>query len=145
MGRSMSLLSGGEEKDKRGGREGRGGKRRADLPLPFTQALGNFLIDFQGYVSNLFFRYGEEGEAGVGLRTRVPVNIFQAIFPKFGPARNDCASRTLPPPSPSYPLSLSLKRRKEVTFTPPHLLLKKRKEKRSKKKKSMCFQTGCVR
>lgn len=34
------------------------GKGMVDPLVLFSQAPGNFLIDFQGYVSNLFFRYG---------------------------------------------------------------------------------------
>lgn len=49
IGRSKSLLSEGEEKTCKGG--------GVDLSLLFSQAPGDFLIDFQGYVSNLFFRY----------------------------------------------------------------------------------------
>lgn len=72
MGRSESLLSGGEEKTCReGGRKKKGG------PFPsFSQALGDFLIDFQGYILNLFFRLG-------ALWMRVQVDVFQAISPNL--------------------------------------------------------------
>lgn len=80
MGRSKSLLSGGEEKTCReGGKE----KRRVDLSLLFSQAPGDFLIDFQGYVSNLFFRYG-------GLVNESVSQCFSSNFPKFGLVWNVC-------------------------------------------------------
>lgn len=116
MGRSKSLLSGGEEKTCR---EGEKGKRRVDVSLLFSQAPGDFLIDFQGYVSNLFFRYG-------GLVNESASQCFSSNFPKFGPVWNVC-SRSPWPPSPFhlllllsaalFLLFLSLKRKKEVTFT----------------------------
>lgn len=85
MGRAATLRSGGEEKTSREGRGGERGKEKegADLPLPLTQAPGNFLIDFQGYAPDLFLRRGR--------RTSEPVDVFQAIFPKFTSGR-------VPPP-----------------------------------------------
>lgn len=115
MGRSKSPLSGGEEKTCR---EGGKGKRRLGLSLLFSQAPGDFLIDFQGYVSNLFFRYG-------GPVNESATQCFSSNFPKFSLVWNVCISSRWPPfpshlllllPLP-FLLSLSLKRKKEVTFT----------------------------
>lgn len=100
MGRSKSLLSGGEEKTCR---EGGKGKRRVDLSLIFSQAPGDFLIDFQGYVSNLFFRYG-------GL---VNESMFLSNFPKFCLVWNVCIRSLWPPPPPSPPSPPSLLEQKE--------------------------------
>lgn len=115
MGRAATLRGGGEEKTSREGRGSERGKEKegADLPLPLTQAPGNFLIDFQGYAPDLFLRRGRQ--------TREPVDIFQAIFPKFTSGRV--------PPRPPPPL-LSLERRKEVTFTPSTSPIKKKRSKR---------------
>lgn len=102
--------------------------RRVDLILLFSQAPGDFLIDFQGYVSNLFFRYGD-------LVNESASQCFSSNFPKFILVWNVCI-RSHWPPSPSHlspPLlfffSLSLlAKKKEVTLT----------------QTSMYFQTGCL-
>lgn len=117
MGRSKSLLSGGEEKTCR---EGGKGKRRVDLSLIFSQAPGDFLIDFQGYVSNLFFRYG-------GL---VNESMFLSNFPKFCLVWNVCIRSLWPPPTSfSSFSSLSPWTERRRWHLP---------------KKSMYFQTGCL-
>ena len=108
-------------------------KRRLDLFFIFSQAPGDFLIDFQGYVSNLFFRYGG--------RVNERVNVFQAISlnsVSLGSFAWDL-SDLLPSPSVSHLLPLldlalflcSLSPWKEGgDINPP---------------KSMYFQTGCLR
>lgn len=111
---------------------GRGeGKRRADLSLLFSQAPGNFLIDFQGYVSNLFFQIQGpcEWECESTFFKQFPLNSAWA--------QNVCiGSRWPPSPTSSFSsLCSSLSPWKEGRRW--HLPKKK-------KKKSMCFQTGCV-
>lgn len=127
MGRSKSPLSGGEEKTCGGGGGGGG-----VLSLLFPPAHGDFLIDFQGYVSNLFFRLG-------ALWMRERVNVFQAISSNSAWLGMFCIRPPPPPPPPfssplllfpcSFFLVLSLIRKKEVTLT----------------QKSIHFQTGCLR
>lgn len=128
MGRSKSLLSGGEEKTCR---EGEKGKRRVDLSLLFSQAPGDFLIDFQGYVSNLFFRYG-------GLMNESVSPCFSSNFPKFGPVWNVCIQSPWPPPPLPPPPSPLL-----CSFSPLSPLEKKEGGD-IYPKKSMYFQTGCL-
>lgn len=66
-------MQGGGKKEKEG----------VDLSLLFSQAPGDFLIDFQGYVSNLFFRYG-------GLVNESASQCFSSNFPKFRMVWNVC-------------------------------------------------------
>lgn len=87
MGRAQSLLSGGEEEAKRGRGEWRRKEKGRTFPFLSLRLPGSFLIDFQGYVSNLFLRRGGQ--------TRVPVDIFQVIFPKFTSGRPSRSSALL--------------------------------------------------
>lgn len=87
MDRSESLLSRGKETTCR--EEGKG-KREVDLSLYFPQAPGDFLIDFQGYVSNLFFRYR-------GLANELACQCFSNYFPKFSPEWTVCIGPGWPP------------------------------------------------
>lgn len=107
-----------------------------DLSLLFSQAPGDFLIDFQGYVSNLFFRYE-------GLVNESVSRCFSSNFPKFGLVWNVCV-RSRWPLSPSH-LLLLLPMLFFCSFSPLSLSPWKERRRWHLPKKSMYFQTGCLR
>ena len=130
MGRSESLLSGGKEKTSR---EGGKGKRRVDLV--FSLAPGDFLIDFQGYVSNLFFR-------NQGLVNGNARQYFWNNFPKFNLVWHVCIR------SHWSPFMLSFFHPPPHTFTLPSFsplpLLQREKEVTSTSQNRTYFQIGCL-
>lgn len=138
MGRPKFLLSGGKEKTSRWG------VRRVDLSLLFLfffpPALRDFLIDFQGYVSNLFFSYG-------GLANESTSQCFSSILlnsARFTPLASDPAEphsrpTSFPLPPPFCPFFLLSSKKKEGPKK------KNSNKKKEKKKRKTYFQTGCLR
>lgn len=145
MGRPKFLLSRGKEKTSGvGGGGGEGWTFPSSLFFFFPPAPRDFLIDFQGYVSNLFFSSG-------GLANESTSQCFSSIplnSARFRPLASDPAeprSHPTPPPRRPPPLCplfsplLSLKRREEVTLT-------QEEKKRGEKNKKTCIsrQDACA-
>lgn len=133
MGRPKFLLSGGKEKTRRWG------VRRVDLSLLFlfflSPALRDFLIDFQGYVSNLFFSYG-------GLANESTSQCFSSILlnsARFTPLASDPAEphsrpTSFPLPPPFCPFFSSPRKRKK---DPRKKIATKKKKRRKEEKKDV--------
>lgn len=123
--------------------------RRVDLSLLFLffspPALRDFLIDFQGYVSNLFFSYGGlANESASQCFSSIPLNSARFTPLASDPAEPHSRPTSFPLPPPLCPFFLLSSKKKEGGDINPRKKKNSNKKKEKRKERRISRQDACA-